>query len=198
MFEIVPKHSREEGASKLKRAPDEKLPWRAAISLFITVFVGGLAFVQWHSDLERLAFLAFQSSSYPSDGSSPATPRPRLSHEDSAIKFELCSYYRRRQCVVDGDTFYTDEDKIRIADIDTPETHPSRCSYEADLGSRATNRILALLNDGPFSLQPIPGRDEDRYGRKLRIVLRDGRSLGDQLVSEGLARTWSGRREPWC
>jgi endonuclease YncB( thermonuclease family) len=28
--------------------------------------------------------------------------------------------------------------------------------------------------------------------------LRDGRSLGDQLVSEGLARTWSGRREPWC
>ena len=34
------------------------------------------------------------------------------------------------------------------------------------------------------------GRDEDRYGRKLRVVVRNGRSLGDQLVSEGLARTW--------
>jgi len=29
------------------------------------------------------------------------------------------------------------------------------------------------------------GRDEDRYGRKLRVVVRNGRSLGDQLVSEG-------------
>ena len=26
----------------------------------------------------------------------------------------------------------------------------------------------------------------------------DGRSLGDILVSEGLARTGAGRREPWC
>jgi endonuclease YncB( thermonuclease family) len=55
-----------------------------------------------------------------------------------------------------------------------------------------------LLHAGPFELERIPGRDEDRYGRKLRVVTRNGRSLGDQLVAEGLARTWSGRREPWC
>jgi endonuclease YncB( thermonuclease family) len=30
------------------------------------------------------------------------------------------------------------------------------------------------------------------------VLVRDGRSLGDILVSEGLARTWSGRRQPWC
>ena len=30
------------------------------------------------------------------------------------------------------------------------------------------------------------------------IVTRDGHSIGDQMVAEGLARTWSGRREPWC
>ena len=36
------------------------------------------------------------------------------------------------------------------------------------------------------------GRNEDRYGRKLRVVVRNGRSLGDWLVSEGLARTWGG------
>jgi endonuclease YncB( thermonuclease family) len=54
-----------------------------------------------------------------------------------------------------------------------------------------------LLRQGPFELQPV-GEDEDRYGRKLRVVTRGGRSLGDQLVSEGLARTWTGRREPWC
>jgi endonuclease YncB( thermonuclease family) len=55
-----------------------------------------------------------------------------------------------------------------------------------------------LLAAGPFELETIGGRDEDLYGRKLRIVTRDGRSIGDQLVAEGLARTWSGRREPWC
>jgi endonuclease YncB( thermonuclease family) len=52
--------------------------------------------------------------------------------------------------------------------------------------------------EAPFEVAPIGGRDEDRYGRKLRIVTRGGRSLGDVLVAEGLARTWTGRREPWC
>jgi endonuclease YncB( thermonuclease family) len=59
--------------------------------------------------------------------------------------------------------------------------------------------MRALLAAGPFQLHPAPdGRDEDRYGRKLRIVTRGGRSLGDVLVDEGLARTWTGRREGWC
>ena len=54
-----------------------------------------------------------------------------------------------------------------------------------------------LLDAGPFELVPVD-RDEDRYGRKLRIVTRDGRSLGGQLVAEGLARPWEGRRRGWC
>lgn len=100
--------------------------------------------------------------------------------------------------VVDGDTFWLGGEKIRIADIDTPETHPPRCAHEAELGAKATRRLEALLNEAPFEIVPIGGRDEDRYGRKLRIVTRGGRSLGDVLVAEGLARTWTGRREPWC
>lgn len=99
--------------------------------------------------------------------------------------------------VIDGDTFRYGGETIRIADIDTPETHPARCSHEARLGARATQRLGSLLAEGPFELARID-RDEDRYGRKLRIVTRGGRSLGDVLVSEGLARTWTGRREPWC
>ncbi|MCJ8156575.1 thermonuclease family protein [Sphingomonas sp. LaA6.9] len=100
-------------------------------------------------------------------------------------------------CVIDGDTFRYQGEKIRIADIDTLEIHPPRCDYEAELGFRAKHRLVDLLNEGPFELAPI-GRDQDQYGRKLRIVLRGGVSLGDTLVSEGLARTWTGRREPWC
>lgn len=100
--------------------------------------------------------------------------------------------------VIDGDTFDHGGVRVRIADIDTPETQ-GRCAYETALAARATRRMRALLGAGPFELHRAPdGRDEDRHGRKLRIVTRDGRSLGDQLVSEGLARTWTGRREPWC
>lgn len=111
--------------------------------------------------------------------------------------FGLCDSGFGSDCVVDGDTFRMDGDPIRVADIDTPETHPARCAEEARLGDAATRRLRDLLNAGPFELQPIE-RDVDRYGRKLRVVMREGHSLGDVLVAEGLARTWTGRREPWC
>ncbi len=98
--------------------------------------------------------------------------------------------------VIDGDTFDYGGDRIRIADIDTPEVR-GRCPKERAQAARATLRLRALLAAGPFELVRN-GRDEDRYGRKLRVVVRDGRSIGDMLVAEGLARTWTGRREPWC
>jgi endonuclease YncB( thermonuclease family) len=115
-----------------------------------------------------------------------------------AILFRKCESGAHRNCVVDGDTIWMMGEKIRIADIDTPEVSDPKCRSELALGNKATTRLIELINAGPFELKAWPGRDEDRYGRKLRVLVRDGRSLGDVLVSEGLARTWSGRREPWC
>lgn len=112
--------------------------------------------------------------------------------------FAACGGSVRDTCVVDGDTFWIDGIKVRIADIDTPEIGEPKCASERALGERAKRRLIQLLNSGRFELGAWAGRDSDKHGRQLRIVVRDGRSLGDQLVSEGLARTWSGRREPWC
>ncbi len=112
-------------------------------------------------------------------------------------EFAVCGMVRRT-CVVDGDTIWLEGVKIRIADIDTPEISQPKCDYEYDLGIKARDRLVVLLNEGEFTLATIGNRDEDQYGRKLRVILRGGRSLGDQLVSEGLARTWTGRREAWC
>lgn len=112
-------------------------------------------------------------------------------------RFGLCHSGGGTNCVVDGDTFWMDGERVRIADIDAPETHPPRCPDEARLGDAATQRLQALLNQGSLTLEPAD-RDTDRYGRKLRIVTRGGVSLGDQLVAEGLARQWTGRRRPWC
>jgi len=114
-----------------------------------------------------------------------------------ARNFALCHTGGGTNCVVDGDTFWMDGAKIRVADIDAPETHPSRCPEEARLGRAATLRLQALLSAGPVTLE-VPDRATDRYGRALRIATRGGRSLGAQLVDEGLARPWTGRRQPWC
>lgn len=116
---------------------------------------------------------------------------------EASPDFAVCGIVRRT-CVVDGDTFWLEGVKIRIADIDTPEISEPRCDAEYALGIRARDRLLDLLNEGPFNLTPVGTRDEDQYGRKLRVVVRGGESLGDRLVGEGLARTWTGRREPWC
>ena len=117
--------------------------------------------------------------------------------EQYEISFSRCSSGPRYTCVVDGDTFWLEGEKIRIADINTPEVGSPECAREAQLGAQATGRLIALLNSGGFSLETID-RDEDQYGRKLRIVTRDGKSLGDILVEEGLAEEWKGRRSSWC
>jgi micrococcal nuclease len=126
-----------------------------------------------------------------------ATPGSTAAETVPARRFGFCHSGGGRNCVVDGDTFWIDGERIRIADIDTPETHPPRCPREAELGAAATRRLQALLSAGPIVLE-AGDRDTDRYGRKLRIVTRGGESIGGMLVAEGLAGRWEGRRRPWC
>jgi endonuclease YncB( thermonuclease family) len=120
------------------------------------------------------------------------------SPDSEAARFGPCTAAPRVTCVVDGDTFWYRGAKIRIADINTPETGRPGCPREAALGHAATERLTALLNAGPFTLAPWPERDRDRYGRLLRTVTRGGESLGATLVREGLAEEWRGRRGGWC
>ena len=124
-------------------------------------------------------------------------PAAAILGDNLRAEFALCGSAKRVTCIVDGDTFWLQGVKVRIADINTPETSRPGCPAEKALGRRATARMTELLNQAPFTL--IRGtRDEDRYGRKLRIIMRDGQSLGEQLVREGLAEAWTGRRRNWC
>lgn len=111
--------------------------------------------------------------------------------------FGRCHVGGGHNCVVDGDTLYLEGVKIRIADIDAPETHDYRCPGEKALGDRATDRLYQLVNGGAVTLVPIT-RDEDGYGRKLRIVKVAGVSVGETLVGEGLARWYGSGRRSWC
>lgn len=120
---------------------------------------------------------------------------PRI--EMYEARFSLCDGPVRANCVIDGDTFWFKGDKIRIADIDAPEIVSPRCRDERRAGELARDRLLVLLNAGSFSLTS-GWRDTDRYGRKLRTVTRDGRSIGEMLVTDGLARRWNEARRDWC
>jgi len=132
-------------------------------------------------------------------GRSPAPIRLVAGPGDvERARFTRCAPRWRPDCVVDGDTIHYHGEKIRIADINAPEVSEPQCDYELDLGEKATDRMLGLLNEGPFSLKPLPDRDEDVYGRKLRTIMRGGHSLGEVLVAEGLAERWVGFRRDWC
>lgn len=100
----------------------------------------------------------------------------------------------RITCVNDGDTFIVNRERIRIADIDTPELE-GQCASESRLAIRARDTLVQLLNAERYTIRR---QGEDSYGRTLAIVTNSRGSIGDQLVRAGVARTWSGRREPWC
>ena len=109
------------------------------------------------------------------------------------VTLTICSSSPRIDCIHDGDTFWHKGEKVRISDIDTPELN-GKCSYEKRLAIKARDRLEEILRE-PYQ---IHREGKDRYGRTLAVVTVNGRSVGNQLVSEGLARTWTGRRKTWC
>jgi len=173
-------------APRLERRPRARRLARAALILTaLAGIAGGLGWAAYPFVPGEARAVADRSAGL------PGRPVP-------IARFTLCHSGGGSNCVVDGDTFRMNGAKIRIADIDTPETHPARCAREAELGAAATRRLHALLNSGTVSLETV-GRDADRYGRKLRLVSVDDRGVGETLVAEGLARPYSGGyRAGWC
>jgi len=112
--------------------------------------------------------------------------------------FKFCAFSFGSNCVIDGDTIIYDGQEVRIVGLDAPEISVAGCAQEKLLGYQAKIRLLGFLNSGSPLVRKSGASDEDRYGRKLREVLIDGRSVSDKLISEGLASPWEGHRHDWC
>ena len=97
--------------------------------------------------------------------------------------------------MVDGDTVWLRGEKIRLEGIDAPELADPGCRHEAALAQEARLRLAAILNSHDWVLTR---HGQDRYGRTLGRFNIAGRTAGAMLVDAGLARVWTGRREPWC
>lgn len=155
---------------------------------------GGASFV---AALVVLPALAFSTVLLWDTPLAPHAGAGAVAGDAESARFALCGGGARVDCVVDGDTFWYRGEKVRVADINTPEVSAPGCAREAALGEQATTRLQTLLNAGPFTLAPVD-RDRDAYGRLLRVVTRGGESLGAQLVREVLAEEWRGYRGSWC
>jgi len=101
--------------------------------------------------------------------------------------------------VTDGDTFRLETgERIRIADIDAPESQPgqAKCSAELALGRAASGRARAMLAGRAVTFVRV-GKSYRRTVARVRI---DRRNLADMLVEAGIAQRWlRGTPKPdWC
>lgn len=188
-------------------------PWLAALA----VVAGGIAFADHAKNFRHylpasIAGLKLPDLSKPSETAS-SVPAPVRKPEPEAARvmpaqdlvgkgfrgtFYFCGTSGLDNCVVDGGTFWFKKQQIRLADVYAPKTEQARCPQERSRGFAAKVRLRDLLNAGPFELEDWPNRNEDGAGRQLRVVIRNGSSLGRQLANEGLVHTVSEAEKPWC
>lgn len=102
--------------------------------------------------------------------------------------------------VVDGDTAWLGiVTKVRISNIDTPETYRPRCPEEKELGLQATAMVRQLMPKGSLVFLKGLKYGADYYKRTLaRVVTSDGRDIGEVLITHNLAKPWKGKRHKWC
>lgn len=115
---------------------------------------------------------------------------------------EICSGGHRAErkvtCVVDGDTIWQRGTKMRLLDIDAPETSGAECPREKALGEKAKLRLQELMGEG-YRVSNSGQTDRTSDHRALvRVILRDGRDVGKELIREGLAQPWPNKGNVWC
>jgi endonuclease YncB( thermonuclease family) len=123
---------------------------------------------------------------------------PTLTGENFNGRFYFCGTSGLDNCVVDGDTFWFAKTRITLADIAAPATDKAACQQERDRGFAAKVRLRELLNGGKFDIEVLKGQPPPAGSSVMRIVTRDGRSLGSILVSEGLAKPRLAPNQSWC
>ncbi len=108
----------------------------------------------------------------------------------------------RRAVMIDGDTFTIGFERVRILNIDAPETRGSNCERELVMGLKAKERLASLLRAGAVE---IARSGQDRFRRTLARVFAAGNDVGQVLIREGLALPWRDgpeardvRQRHWC
>ena len=111
----------------------------------------------------------------------------------------MYQYAAKVERVVDGDTIdvvidlgfkITTNQRIRLANINTPETYNvKRDSEEYKKGLASKNHVIQRLAANNYAIKIETDKDTGKYGRYIGMIwLADSEtSLNDELVEKGLA-----------
>jgi len=114
-------------------------------------------------------------------------------------------YSARVERVIDGDslrarvTIWLGQEvttTIRLAGIDTAELR-SRCPRAHERAAAARAFLAARVEGATVTLTSV---ETDKYGGRVVAHVRDaaGADLASELISQGLALPYEGRRPDWC
>jgi micrococcal nuclease len=96
--------------------------------------------------------------------------------------------------VTDGDTIRVSlngrTERIRMALLDAPEASSTRYGRPECGGSEATRRLENLLDGGRVTLTRPSSENRDKFGRLVREVRVDGRSVDEQMIRGGWAKPY--------
>ena len=96
--------------------------------------------------------------------------------------------------VVDGDTividFYGKKEKIRLLNVDTPESVHPDLSRNTPMGKKASDYTRNRLAGKSISLE-FEKKKRGRYGRLLAYVIIKGQNFNLELVEEGWSQYYT-------
>jgi endonuclease YncB( thermonuclease family) len=96
---------------------------------------------------------------------------------------------------------YSITEKIRIAGVNTPESYRPVCPEEGVKAQAAKKFVAEFLSKTKYITLVTGKTERDKYDRILGDLVADGKSLREELIKSGNARSYHGeKRDPqeWC
>lgn len=118
-----------------------------------------------------------------------AVPAPAL-----ATDFPICGSGKRITCVVDGDTFWLNGEKIRPEGFDAPEMGKPNCHRPAAGAVESRAELARLLSGAQLGIE----RHGMSFNRRLARVTVNGADLATLMIRAGRARAYVPGEAPWC
>lgn len=104
--------------------------------------------------------------------------------------------------VIDGDTIDLCQgdkvERIRIANLDAPESYRPKCAKEKHLGLAAKDEALRFFIRPSVDLD-VTRYNTDRYGRSVAAVSVNGVDFATHMIEAGHGVKWQfNEKHNWC
>ena len=98
--------------------------------------------------------------------------------------------------VIDGDTIRLGAERVRIMNIDAPETEGrAKCNVERRLAAVATMTLTEIIMGERLEIER---HGKDRFGRTRAYIRVSGADVGEMLIMARVAVRWGNGRPDWC